>query len=302
MNKSLSGIDAWIEEIVDTCLRPLPEDRYRDASELSRALHNGIVKFSPDPYNTFRLYINSPEQTDHELLKRHNTARYADAAAHIKSNNFEKALSVISIMLETGNEQTDALGLMKKLKHKRYVRWILNTMELIIIFILTLIVAREEYGETPVNTLSHQISFTRAVTYKESIQINKRIPTVHKKIKQSNTYSKNKKTGRPVLPVSQSQGAKNRHNNVPGQNPKLESKQQQAKVDTGTLELITYPWAMVFIDDKYIGETPRLKNITLPAGKHKIYLMNPYLKPYTDTINVLPDKTITKRIDLNSGG
>ncbi len=300
INKSVFGIDDWIEEIVDICLSPLPEDRYRDASELSRALYNGITRFSPDPYNAFRLYINSPSQTEQDLLKRHNTARYGDASAYIKSSNFEKALSVISIMLETGNEQPDALGLMKKLKHKRYVRWILNTMELIIIFILTLIVAREEYGETPVNTLIHQTSFTRAVAHKENIQTNKQIPTVLKKIKQSTTYSKNKKTGRLVLPISQSRGAKNLYNNVPGQNQKLESNQQQAKVDIGTLELITYPWALVFIDDKYIGETPRLKNITLPVGKHKIYLMNPYLKPYTNTINVLPDKTITKRIDLNA--
>ncbi len=294
----VSGIDDWIENIVDTCLSPMPEDRYRDSSELSRTLYNGITRFTSDPYNVFRLFINSPLQTEQDLLKRHNAARYADASAYIKSNNFEKALSVINIMLETGDEHADALELIKKLKHKKYARWILNTMELIIIFILTLIIAREEYGETPVSILSNQTTQTETVTHKENIQTNKQTPAVPKRIKQSNRYSTNKSTERSVLPVTQSRGAKNHYNNVPEKNSGLRPN-QQAELYTGTLQVITYPWAMVFVDDKYIGETPRLKNITLTAGKHKIYLINPYLKPYKDTINVLPDITITKRVDLS---
>ncbi len=300
MNKSVSGIDGWIKDIVDTCLRPLPEDRYQDASELSRALYNGINKFSPDPYHTFRLYINSPDQTEQELLQHHNAARYADAAVHIKSNSFEKALSVISVMLETGDEHSDAAGLLRKLKHKRYTRWLVNAVELVLILVFSSVIAREEYFETPVSMVSPPASRVQAVVPQGNIPVRKQGPAAPEKIRQSNGQSMNKKIVRSAEPAPQPRSAKNRIKPGPGQQTKPNSNLQQAKVDTGTLELITYPWAMVFIDDKYIGETPRLKTITLTEGIHKVYLINPYLKPYTDTVNVLPDKTITKRIDLNA--
>jgi serine/threonine-protein kinase len=299
MNKSVSGIDSWIKDIVDTCLMPQPEDRYQDASELSRALYNGINKFSPDPYHTFGLYISSPDQTEQELLQHHNAARYADAAAQIKSNNFEKALSVISVMLETGDEHTDAIRLMKQLKHKRYTRWIVNTVELVLILVLSSVIAREDYTVTPLSMVSPPASRVQSVVQKQNIPAKEQGTAVAEKIRQSKGQSMNKKIVIPAVPASQSRAAKNQIKTSPGKNSKPKSN-QQAKVYTGTLELITYPWAMVFIDDKYICETPRLKTITLTEGIHKVYLINPYLKPYTDTVNVLPDKTITKRIDLNA--
>ena len=284
---SAPGIDDWIEKTVATCLSPRPEDRYHDASELARALYEGIEKFSPDPYAAFRLYINSPGQTENALLQQHNAVRHAEATAHIKSNNFEKALSVISTMLETGDEQTDTTGLMKALKKRRYSRWIVTGLELAVLFLAVLMIAKEEYRETPAGFSARPQTLAQPVLPKETSPAHKPATVSRKKVV------------RQVLTVYPVRRQNNRMNNVPAQNPDAASNPQQQAAYTGRLELITYPWAMVFIDDKYIGETPRLKVITLSAGEHKIYLMNPYLKPYTGTLTILPDKTITKRIELN---
>lgn len=43
---------------------------------------------------------------------------------------------------------------------------------------------------------------------------------------------------------------------------------------TGTLRLNSRPWAQVFVDGKSIGNTPQM-NVSLPAGQHKITLVNP---------------------------
>ncbi len=284
---SAPGIDDWIEKTVATCLSPRPENRYRDASELAGVLYDGIEKFSPDPYAAFRLYINSPGQTENALLQQHNAVRHAEATAHIKSNNFEKALSVISTMLETGDEQTDTTGLMKALKKRRYSRWIVTGLELAVLFLAVLMIAKEEYRETPAGFSARPQTLAQPVLPKETSPAHKPATVSRKKVV------------RQVLTVYPVRRQNNRMNNVPAQNPDAASNPQQQAAYTGTLELITYPWAMVFIDDKYIGETPRLKNITLSAGEHKMYLMNPYLKPYTVTLTILPDKTITKRIELN---
>ncbi|MCL4469038.1 MAG: PEGA domain-containing protein, partial [Deltaproteobacteria bacterium] len=234
-----------------------------------------------------RLYINSPGQTENTLLQQHNAVRHAEATAYIKSNNFEKALSVISTILETGDEQTDATGLMKALKKRRYSRWIVTGLELAVLFLAVFLIAKEEYRETPAGFSARPQSLAQPVLPKETVPAHKPATVARKKVV------------RQVLNVSPVRQQNNHRNNVRVKNPDAVSNRQQQAVYTGTLELITYPWAMVFIDDKYIGETPRLKNITLSAGEHKIYIMNPYLKPYTGTLTILTDKTITKRIELN---
>ncbi|MGB9735006.1 MAG: protein kinase domain-containing protein [bacterium] len=293
IGKVIPWIDAWVRDVIITCLNPEPEKRYRDATQLSHVLYEGIQRFTSDPYVTFKQYINSPDQTEQELLVRHNDARYKEALGHIRTNNLEKAFSLINTLLETNKKNTDIAKLIKRIKQKRHTQWAKNVLELIVIFLLILITAQEEYREPPQLMLNHSIkqhsgTGVGKVEHKSNTVNEVRIPLSHVA------------NGKPKKPIIKKQEAL-QNSNIPHEHKiaSIVSETTRQSQNNGELEIITYPWAMVFIDDKYVGETPRFKSISLPPGEHKINIMNPYLKSYTATVNILPNKTITKRINLN---
>ena len=164
---------------------------------------------SEDPDKDIQLYINSPGQTETALMQQHNAVRQAEATAYIKSNSFEKALSVISTMLETGDEQTDAAGLMKALKKRRYSRWIVTGLELVILFLAVLLIAKEEYRETPAGFSARPPALAGPVLPKETASAQKQTTMVRKKVV------------RQVLSGSPARRQKSRRNNVPVQNPEM---------------------------------------------------------------------------------
>jgi hypothetical protein len=72
----------------------------------------------------------------------------------------------------------------------------------------------------------------------------------------------------------------------------LPAEVHQAALDSGVVLVTSTPWAKVYIDDKFIGETPFGKPLALAAGKHSILFVHPSFDPIAQTINVLPLKEI----------
>ncbi len=66
----------------------------------------------------------------------------------------------------------------------------------------------------------------------------------------------------------------------------------------GTLRINTRPWSQVSIDGRAIGNTPQM-NIPLPAGNHRVQLVNPEFNlRKTLTINIKPGQVETQIIAL----
>ena len=62
----------------------------------------------------------------------------------------------------------------------------------------------------------------------------------------------------------------------------------QTVTDSGTIIFTSTPWAKVYMDNKFIGETPFSKPLMIAAGKHSILFVHPSFDPIMQTITVLP--------------
>lgn len=51
------------------------------------------------------------------------------------------------------------------------------------------------------------------------------------------------------------------------------------------------PWGEVYVDGKKAGASPPLRQLTVPAGKHKIEIRNLNFAPYSETIDLKADST-----------
>ncbi len=63
--------------------------------------------------------------------------------------------------------------------------------------------------------------------------------------------------------------------------------------DSGKILLTSNPWAKVYVNNRFIGETPIAKQVVLAAGKHTVMFTNPFFDPIIKTVRVEPNKEIT---------
>jgi serine/threonine-protein kinase len=67
-------------------------------------------------------------------------------------------------------------------------------------------------------------------------------------------------------------------------------------IDSGVVLLTSTPWAKVYVDNIFIGETPISKPLTLSVGKHAVMFMHPSFDPILQTV------TVTKNRELHVAG
>ena len=68
--------------------------------------------------------------------------------------------------------------------------------------------------------------------------------------------------------------------------------------DTASYRLAIRPWGTIFVDGAEHGVSPLLKKIALPAGKHKIRIVNPGFPDFQTEVNLARNKTGTIEHDF----
>ena len=70
----------------------------------------------------------------------------------------------------------------------------------------------------------------------------------------------------------------------------------------GTLQLTSSPWGWVSIDGKKLKKHTPIRDLQLPAGKHRLRIFNPELKlEQTLEIEITADQKLIKKINLSTG-
>ena len=70
------------------------------------------------------------------------------------------------------------------------------------------------------------------------------------------------------------------------------------EIATGGLRVVAVPWARVEVDGKEQGTTPLDRPLTLPVGKHKVRLLNPYFKTEQRKVTIRKGKTVDLTVAL----
>ncbi len=74
--------------------------------------------------------------------------------------------------------------------------------------------------------------------------------------------------------------------------------EKPAVPETANYRLVVKPWGTVYVDGKERGVSPPLKRLVLPAGKHKIRIVNPNFKDYYMDVNLSKGKSGTIEHDF----
>ncbi|MDC0708119.1 protein kinase [Stigmatella sp. ncwal1] len=68
--------------------------------------------------------------------------------------------------------------------------------------------------------------------------------------------------------------------------------------EPGTLKVATRPWAEVFVDGTSRGYTPRVRELSLSPGSHRLRYVNPLCDTVEEVLQVSPGETVTREVTL----
>ncbi|NPC50926.1 serine/threonine protein kinase [Corallococcus sp. AB032C] len=68
--------------------------------------------------------------------------------------------------------------------------------------------------------------------------------------------------------------------------------------DFATLTVATRPWAEVFVDGQSRGYTPRLRELRLSPGTHRLRFANPLCEPVEEVLEVAAGATVSREVSL----
>ncbi|MFP2928135.1 PEGA domain-containing protein [Pyxidicoccus sp. 3LG] len=68
--------------------------------------------------------------------------------------------------------------------------------------------------------------------------------------------------------------------------------------EPATLTVVTRPWAEVFVDGQSRGYTPRVREVRLSPGTHRLRFANPLCEPVEEVIHVSAGETVSREFAL----
>ncbi|ATB27660.1 serine/threonine-protein kinase [Melittangium boletus] len=69
-------------------------------------------------------------------------------------------------------------------------------------------------------------------------------------------------------------------------------------VEPATLRVATRPWAEVFVDDQSRGYTPRVREVNLSPGTHRLRFVNPLCDAWEEVIQVAAGELVSREVKL----
>jgi serine/threonine-protein kinase len=111
-----------------------------------------------------------------------------------------------------------------------------------------------------------------------------------------------RKQPKPNIPSTARATAKERATRPPAPEPRPE--EPASPIPTAeptkpaTLKVTTRPWAEVFVDGQSRGYTPRVRELTLSPGPHRLRFVNPLCDAVEQDIEVAAGETVTREITL----
>ncbi|QRK10730.1 protein kinase [Archangium violaceum] len=68
--------------------------------------------------------------------------------------------------------------------------------------------------------------------------------------------------------------------------------------EPATLQVVTRPWAEVFVDGQSRGYTPRVRELRLSPGTHRLRFDNPLCDPIEEILQVSPGESVSRELTL----
>lgn len=280
-------IPAVFNTIVGKALAKNPGERYQNASELARDLRN--YKDLSIPASATAA-LNQPTTPGRKARPRNSVGEETiflnPLSGGLISNNI---VTGDGGTIPTQTTATHASGPFFWQNKK-----ILITAILILLLTFTLMVMRsrpahQEKVALPAQTVVAPAPVEKPVenvTQANDASLNSKLSKAEPLVPEPQTLATPVARARVNTPPHETLKHKIIHRESPATPPEVTAPSSEAQ-----LRFAVTPWGEVYVDGKKVGASPPLKELKVPAGKHKIEIRNLNFAPYSETIDLKADST-----------
>ncbi|OGJ91085.1 MAG: hypothetical protein A2268_01995 [Candidatus Raymondbacteria bacterium RifOxyA12_full_50_37] len=277
-------VNLLASRVVDTCLRKDPAERYGSAEKLLQALAslNECFGFS-DPAEELRRFFSMERMA---YLKGFagslSAALLKQAHSDLAKKNTARALALLNHLLCLNPADREALRLYKRMSRKRSLKFFAGIGLCVFLLAAGLFFVLHRDTPNPLQappSVSVPLPDTMLAT-SDSVEESPPLST------QEPVVSKTARLMAALMPKKQ--------DTVIVQAISVKSEVGRF----GTFKLFTKPWAKIYIDGEYKGNTPFLGTVIVSAGKHAVRLVNPFCTAFEDSIMIAGDSVTEKRYEL----
>ncbi len=275
-------------DIIVSCLKKSPDDR-PDSHECLRKLERAFNSFDLEvDRKRFLTFTKNPYTYREEEKKELSRIYQKKALAEYRQKKFVLALKSLNQIKSFGLLSSDEEKILRKIKHRGHIKRLvlasITSIVLILIFISFLNIIKKESDD--MNTQNDQTN--SPLTIAEPLEQREQ-----ESIKRDSTFDTSKKVfSQP--PVNKRPLAKLE---TPVEKPTIQKKDS---LSFGYLDVRTNPpWTKVYLDNLYLGQTPKTGIIRLQSGKHSLVLSKPGFESETLSLAIEERDTLLKKVKLN---
>jgi serine/threonine-protein kinase len=294
-------VNALAVRIIDRCLRRDPAERYPEVSDLAADLEELNRGFGfTDPAREIRAYCTGRDQYLETYVQRLKTGLQYFARTELAAGRRARALGAVNHLLNLDRNDRETQKLYGKIRGQGRQRASMRVLAAAtVLVVLALIgyfwgkdfIIQAGRGED----ISLPTVHVPQPTDQPAPALEATPPAAASSPAKGRPFvlPVAKKTAQPAVPVSDTApAAKATAITAPPAGPVPEPAR------FGTLKISTKPWAKVYVDGIYKGNTPFLAEVILPVGGHTVKLVNPYCAAIQDTVTLFPDSTAVRKYSL----
>ncbi|WNG58813.1 protein kinase [Archangium gephyra] len=284
--------------LVDRCLARDARARPQNGTELAALLEDVVTRIAGPPAEVSRGFFQAPEAEAAKWRELHFQRLLKEGGALLARGEGARAAKLLNAALSLRPDSSEVRELLRARPPARRSRALVGGALWVGLLVTLGIVwswarhpaAPEPVAEAPALPVNAPPPVPPPETVSKPVEPVEPAPRVSRTQTPRPTPSKRKDppAARSVNPVSPPR-------EEPPPAAEVASRESQVPA---TLHVVTRPWAEVFVDGQSRGYTPRVRELRLSPGTHRLRFDNPLCEPIEEVIQVSPGQTVSREFSL----
>ncbi|OJT26590.1 protein kinase [Archangium sp. Cb G35] len=297
------GMPEPLGALVDRCLARDARARPQNGTELAALLEDVVTRIAGSPAEVSRGFFQAPEAEAARWRELHFQRLLKEGGALLARGEGARAAKLLNAALSLRPDSSEVRELLRARPPARRSRALVGGALLVGLLVTlgivwTALPANAPPSAPPPETVSKPVETVEPAPEPVPAPIDKEAapvaaepaPRVSRTQPPRPVPSKRKEppATRSVNPVSPPR-------EEPPPAAEMASREPQVPA---TLHVVTRPWAEVFVDGQSRGYTPRVRELRLSPGTHRLRFDNPLCEPIEEVIQVSPGQTVSRELSL----
>ncbi|WP_257448305.1 serine/threonine-protein kinase [Archangium lipolyticum] len=307
LGEVVPGTPEPLSELVARCLARDVRDRPKDGAELAALLEDVVGRIAGSPAEVSRRFFQEPEAETARWRDLHFQRLLEEGGALLARGQGARAAKLLNAALLLRPDSTEVRELLRARPPAHRTKALVGGTVLAALLVALGVWAWARHPGAPEPVATAPVlpaSAPSAAPPSQPVPESKPVPEPAPKTsapvatKPALRHVPSKRTEPPPRPNNPPPEEPRPVAEAPAPRPQTPESQVPESREPATLHVVARPWAEVFVDGQSRGYTPRVREVRLSPGTHRLRFDNPMCEPLVEVLQVAPGEVVSRDITL----